>query len=313
MRRIALWLVVLAVLAGGFAVLDRFFPEQAASLGLRVERMRSGLEEKSLQIPGFDIAYLEGGEGAPLVLVHGIGADKDNFTRVARFLTPHYRVIAIDLPGFGASGKPADADYTVAAQVERLDQILQALQLSRTHLGGSSMGGWIVAAYAAAHPNKVGSLWLLGPAGIDHGKLSEVRRAFHERHEFLLFSRQPADFQRTLDTVFVKRPFLPGSVIKVLSQRAVANYPLHTRIFEQLEAQRAKASLNEVIRGLPVPALIVFGDGDRAVDPADGPVWQSLLPQAQLEVLKDVGHLPMMEVPAVAAQRYLKFREGVAR
>lgn len=159
--------IALALCAGGLFALDRYFPEQATRWGMALERSQSKLEERTLKIPGFEIAYLEGGSGEPLVLVHGIGADKDNFTRAARWLTPHYRVIAIDLPGFGQSSKPEQADYGIPAQVERLDEIMQALKLPRAHFGGSSMGGWIIASYAAKYPDKAASLWLLGAAGTD--------------------------------------------------------------------------------------------------------------------------------------------------
>lgn len=311
MGRIKVWLFVLVVLAGGLFALDRFMPETAAKWGIQAERMRAQLEPKTLEIPGFRVAYLEGGQGAPLVLVHGIGANKDNFTPVARELTQHYRVIAIDLPGFGESSKPMDADYSIAAQVERLDQILQALELNRAHFGGSSMGGWIIANYAAKYPNKVGSLWLLGAAGADGGKPSEVRRAFVERGEYILFAKEPADYKRIVDFVFVERPFIPGSVLKVMGEEAAANYPLHTRIFRTLFERWEQDRVNEHIRGLPVPALIVFGDQDRAVDPSDGPIWKSLLPQSELELMPNVGHLPMLEKPAASAERYLKFRAGL--
>jgi pimeloyl-ACP methyl ester carboxylesterase len=93
---------------------------------------------------GTHIAYLEGGSGEPLVLVHGFGADKDNFTRVARWLTPHYRVIAHDVVGFGESTHLPDADYRYAVQAERVRAFVQALGLARVQLGGNSMGGGIV-------------------------------------------------------------------------------------------------------------------------------------------------------------------------
>lgn len=312
MRFVLRILLLAGVLAAGLVAADRFFPEQAAHWGMRAERAQSQLEQKSLKIPGFDIAYLEGGSGEPLVLVHGVGADKDNFTRVARWLTPHYRVIAVDMPGFGESSKPEQADYGIPAQAERLDQILQALNLNRAHFGGSSMGGWIIATYAAKYPNKVGSLWLLGAAGADGGKRTEVGKAY-DRGEYLLFSKTPPDFERTLDFVFVKRPFLPYSVRHVLAEQAIANYPLHTRIFGGLMENWAEYSVNDKIRGLPVPALIVYGDQDRAVDPGDGLIWQGLLPNSQLEMMQDIGHLPMMEAPQVSAQRYLAFRKSLPR
>jgi len=59
----------------------------------------------------------KGGKGETLVLLHGFGANKDNWTRLAKYLMSHYRIIAPDLPGFGESSSPNDIDYTVAAQV----------------------------------------------------------------------------------------------------------------------------------------------------------------------------------------------------
>src|ERR1700710_1777563 len=96
-----------------------------------MERSRAGLVRKEIALAdGTRMVYLEGGSGAPLVLVHGFGADKDNFTRVARYLTPHYRVIVPDLVGFGESTHRADVDYHYAAQARRLHAFTQALGLS---------------------------------------------------------------------------------------------------------------------------------------------------------------------------------------
>ena len=285
MRRILLGLLILLVLlAGGLFVADRYFPEQAARWGLQAERSRAGLTQKSLAIPGYEVAYLEGGSGEPLVLVHGIGADKDNFTRVARWLTPHYRVIAIDLPGFGDSTKPPLDDYSIGAQVARLDQILGALKLDRAHLGGSSMGGWIVASYAAEHPDLTDSLWLLAPAGVEGGKESAVRKAYRERGESLLMSRKPEE-----------------------------NYVLHSRIFRELNANWDRDKLNDRIAGSSVPALIVWGDKDQALDVSDATILAALMPKAQVEIMRDIGHLPMMETPRVAAERYKAFRQSIAQ
>ena len=314
MRRILLGLLILLVLlAGGLFVADRYFPEQAARWGLQAERSRAGLTQKSLAIPGYEVAYLEGGSGEPLVLVHGIGADKDNFTRVARWLTPHYRVIAIDLPGFGDSTKPPLDDYSIGAQVARLDQILGALKLDRAHLGGSSMGGWIVASYAAEHPDKTESLWLLAPAGVEGGKESAVRKAYRERGEYLLMSRKPEDFERTIATVFVTQPWLPHSVRQVLAHKAVENYVLHSRIFRELNANWERDKLNDRIAGSSVPALIVWGDKDQALDVSDATILAALMPKAQVEIMRDIGHLPMMETPRVAAERYKAFRQSIAQ
>ena len=144
--------VVAVVVAGtGFVYA---MPEQAARLAIHAERQRAGLVRKEIDLPGgLHSVYLEGGRGEPLILLHGFGANKDNFLRVARQLTPHYRVIVPDLTGFGESSHPAGADYMPAAQAERVRALAQALGLRRLHLGGSSMGGQIAMSYAVLHPD----------------------------------------------------------------------------------------------------------------------------------------------------------------
>ena len=109
-----------------------------------LQRRHSGLRRREIEIPGgLRYVYLEGGRGEPLLLLHGFGADKDHFTRVARFLTPHYRLIVPDHIGFGQSSHPQDADYAAPAQAARLRAFMRALGIERFHLGGSSMGGQI--------------------------------------------------------------------------------------------------------------------------------------------------------------------------
>ncbi|HLY37154.1 MAG TPA: alpha/beta fold hydrolase, partial [Candidatus Binatia bacterium] len=144
-------LVALVVL---IVVLDRVLPEPMARLALALQHAVGGLRVGSVAIPGLTIAYLDGGRGEPLILVHGIGADKDNFAPIAPWLRGLGRIITLDLPGFGASSKPPDADYSIETQAERLGQFLDALALPRVHLGGSSMGGAIVLGFALRHPER---------------------------------------------------------------------------------------------------------------------------------------------------------------
>ena len=111
--RTALLALGLAALLAGCDSLGPTLKDTAYSM----ERSRAGLQRKEIVLgDGTRMVYLEGGSGAPLLLVHGFGADKDNFTRVARWLTPHYRVIVPDLVGFGESTHLPDADYHYAAQ-----------------------------------------------------------------------------------------------------------------------------------------------------------------------------------------------------
>src|SRR5882724_5640851 len=131
--RIILWVVVAAIAIGALATVGFVYlaPERATRWAIDAERKRAGLARKQIDLPGgLHYVYLEGGQGEPLLLLHGFGADKDNFTRVARFLTPHYRVIAPDHIGFGESAHPQDADYAPIAQAERVRELARALGIA---------------------------------------------------------------------------------------------------------------------------------------------------------------------------------------
>jgi pimeloyl-ACP methyl ester carboxylesterase len=289
--------------------LDRLLPAPMARVALGLQRRVGRLRSRSTTIPGFEISYLEGGSGEPLVLVHGIGADKDNFAQIAPFLRGIGRIIAIDLPGFGDSGKPMDADYSIETQADRLAQFLDALGLPRAHLGGSSMGGAIVLAFAFRHPERAQSLWLLAPAGVGGAAESEMFRRYRERGEFPLFAETPEQFAGVMQICFTKVPFVPYSVRRELALTATRNYPLHTRIFRDLLG--GPVAIEEIVAGLATPALIVWGDRDRVLDVSGAEILHGALPRSRLTIMPGIGHLPAIEAPRRTAADYRAFRASL--
>jgi pimeloyl-ACP methyl ester carboxylesterase len=273
-----------------------------------MERSRANLVRKELTLPdGTRMVYLDGGTGAPLVLVHGFGADKDNFTRVARYLTPHYRVIAPDLVGFGESAHRADVDYHYAAQARRLHAFAQALGLSRYDLGGNSMGGGISMSLAAQYPQEVASLWLIDCAGIGESPPSELAKIITTTGTNPLMITKESDYPAFVRFVMSDPPWIPGSVMNELARERMANQDLERTVFQQI----ATDSVSAAIKGLPTPTLIVWGDEDRALSVGTVPVLKSLLPNAQAIVMPHVGHAPMIERPQQTAEDYLRFRAAL--
>jgi len=273
-----------------------------------MERSRAGLVRKETTLAdGTHVVYLEGGAGAPLVLVHGFGADKDNFTRVARYLTPRYRVIVPDLVGFGESAHRADVDYHYAAQAERLRAFVQALGLSRIDLGGNSMGGGIAMSYAARHPQEVASLWLIDCAGIAEAPPSELARIVKTTGQNPLMIARESDYGAFLDFVMSDPPYIPGAIKDVLARERIANQALERQVFGQIATDSVSAS----IKGLATPTLVLWGDEDRALSVGTVPILQALLPDTQAVVMPHVGHAPMIERPKESAEAYLSFREGL--
>ncbi|WP_292932937.1 alpha/beta hydrolase [Noviherbaspirillum sp.] len=302
------WHLLLLVLLFNLAGCAGMF-QRTAQLALNAERERAGLERKEIDLPhGLHYVYLEGGQGEPLMLLHGFGGNKDNFVRVARALTPHYRVIIPDHIGFGESAHPPQADYTPAAQVANLRELARALGVTRLHLGGNSMGGQIALAYAALHPDEVASLWLIDAAGVWSGPKSELAETILGGGRNRLIVRNEDQFADLFSFAMSDPPFVPRPFLNVLAQERIRNADLEERIFQQI----AGTSVEQQIKGLRIPSLVVWGAEDRVIHPGTAEVMHTLLPHSEVIVMPGTGHMPMLEKPQQSAQDYLRFRASLA-
>jgi len=287
------------------------FPDRAAALIVAAGRRAARLRARSIAIPGFRIAYLEGGRGEPLVLLHGIGADKDNWALVSLFLSRRYRVIAWDAPGFGESSRPDGARYGVEAQVERLHAFLQALGIRRAHFGGNSMGGLIASHYALRFPEEVDSLWLLNTAYVASAKPSEGFVRIERGEKIPLFASTEAEFADVIRFIMERRPLIPSPVKRFLAAQQVASYALNVQIFNELRA--SIVPLEDAIKGLMTPTLIVWGDCDRVFDFSSADILHKVMPRSRVIVMAGIGHVPMVEAPYSVARDYIAFRRELAQ
>jgi len=302
LKRFALALAVLAFLAPAawYGTPEVFRPAL-----VDLHRQSAGLEERSIQVGSHRISYLEGGHGETVLLLHGLFAEKDHWVDFARGLTAHYRVIAPDLPGFGASTRLEHEPYDYAAQTRRLAALLDALGVQRAHLAGSSMGGTLAALLALEQPRRVSSLAFIGaPHGIRTLLPSEMDLQIDAGHAPLV-AQDAQQFAQMLDLLFARRPFLPYPILQAAQTRAVEQAASNRRLWH--EQLRDRHLLHERIAALKTPLLVLWGGQDRLFDATGVQVLRELLPQARIEVLPLIGHLPMMEAPAETAQRYARF------
>lgn len=299
-------LVYLIALLVGLVYL---LPEPFFKAAVGAERGRSGLVRMERVVDGQNWVWLEGGQGQPLILIHGFGADKDNFTRVARQLTPKFKVIAPDLLGFGESAKPAELSYAVADQMERLRGFAKALGVEQAHLGGSSMGGFIAATWAAKYPTEVQSLWLLAPGGVFSAPESDLAALLKKGTANPLLVRSEEDFRTTYAFAMADPPFVPGPFLDVLAQRRVANFELEQKIFVAIRER--STPLEQLVSGLQTSTRIVWGDRDRALDVGGAEILKGLMPNASALIMAGIGHLPMIERPKEVGEDYLAFRAAL--
>ena len=133
----------------------------AATSGMREE---GRLRFRTVPTKDHSISLLEAGTGAPVVAIHGLGATKASFLATVAALAPRFRVIAIDLPGFGDSSKPVGAPYDARWFGDAVVQLLDALELERAHIVGNSLGGRVALEIGLRAPERVDRLALLAPS-----------------------------------------------------------------------------------------------------------------------------------------------------
>jgi len=287
------------------------FPGTVYKFLVSRERNAAGLIQKSIDIKELHIEYLEGGKGDVLVLLHGFGGNKDNWTRIAKYLTPHFRVIIPDLPGFGESTRNFKTKYTYAAQVDRLHKFMRALGVSTFHLGGNSMGGAIAGTYAADYGNELISLWLIATGGILSSQPSELTLRLESGEPNPLIVESKKDYDRLIDFVFVKRPPIPGAIKRYFTQEAIHHRPLNQIIFKQIRSAEDFTPLEVSLKNSKTKTLILWGDKDRVLHVSGAKILQSVMPNSKSVIMKNVGHVPMLEKPEDSAIIFINFVRNI--
>jgi abhydrolase domain-containing protein 6 len=272
-------------------------------LAMRIERGSAALSEKSIQVEDHKIVYLEGGKGETVLLLHGFGGDKDNWTRFSRYLTKRYRVIALDLPGFGESSRVWTDTYGIATQVMRVHQYAEEMGLKKIHIAGNSMGGLIAGIYTATYPDEVLSLALLDPIGVIDREPSQLSKEVEKGNNPLIVE-SVSDYNKLLGFLFVKPPYIPGPVKSYLTEMAIQSRDFNKKVF--IEASPGN-QLEAIAGKIRVKTLILWGDTDRFVPSSSAAVLQKMIKNSKAILMKDCGHVPMLERPKETAQYYLDF------
>lgn len=278
-------------------------PRLAQSL-IALERFMAGVKRHVVQVADHRVVYSEGGEGETILLLHGFGASGDSWNQLARILTRKHRVIAPDLPGWGASTRIETESYGYTAQLQRLDSLVREWKLDRFHLMGHSMGGFLAAAFAARFPERVITLALLCPHGMSEPVPSDLARSVEQGDNWLVVSSLEG-FQRLLGKLFVKRPYIPGPLVKYLAQMAVRRTAKSRQIFDEMQSN--EPPLVQRLPQIKAPAMIVWGDQDRVLHVSSADLVKANLKQAELVILKECGHMPLMEKTRAWTGRYLSF------
>jgi pimeloyl-ACP methyl ester carboxylesterase len=259
----------------------------------------SGTESRSVQVAGYRVHYLAEGPagGQVVVLVHGLGGNAEEWRNLASWLVnAGYRVYLPDLPGFGRSEQPADYSYSVHDQAEVVVGFLDALGLKQVDLGGSSMGGWIAQLVTARHPERVRRLMLFDAVGLYEKPDWDTR---------LFTPATPAEVDQLMALLMPHSQKIPGFIARDIVRDANRNaWVIHRAVDAMLTGQDATDNL---LPQLKMPVLLVWGAQDRIAPLTQGERIHQLVPQSELDVFANCGHLAQMQCTAEAGPKVVEF------
>lgn len=280
----------------------------AWSILREVQGRAAGMQKRESVVDGQRFVWLEGGaaDGAPVVLLHGFGASKENWIPLLPFLARRHRLFIPDLPGWGESEFRYEKTYGLDHQVERVAHWLQQQVPAGAHLVGSSMGGAIAGLLAARHGALVGSLTLMNAAGVRGSTPSEFELRLLQG-ENLLVTHNLADVFRLFTLVTERnRHLLAATLGPVMGGQMVARRHVNTHMFHQLVGHAPQEHLPGM-GAVCAPTLVLWGEQDRVLHVSCADTYQQLIPHARVKLLRGIGHLPMVEAPAVTARNLQRF------
>jgi abhydrolase domain-containing protein 6 len=295
--------IIAAVIIGYYA-----FPEKVAEYFINYERSKAGLVKKEIKVDDLKIVYLEGGKGPNVVMLHGYGGDKDNWPRFAAYLTKDYHVVIPDLSGHGESSQLLTTNYDPISQADRLHKLFETLNLKKLHIVGNSMGGLISGTYAVRYPDDIISIGLFDAGGVRSLEKSEVGKIFEKGGNPLQLKGED-DLSRFMGLLFYKSPSVPYPFKKMFIKKSVANKAVNEKILKDIASQMG--SLEKNLPKIKAPTLILWGDKDKVLDITSVPVFEKGLKNHKTVIIKDCGHLPMLEKPQETAEAYLVFVKSI--
>jgi pimeloyl-ACP methyl ester carboxylesterase len=237
----------------------------------------STFREGSVDTGGFRVRYQEAGKGPPLVHLHGAGGLR--LTSAHDLLSRTFRVIAFEMPGFGAAENRRT--QTIQELATTMAAAVEALALTRFNLMGTSFGGTVAAWMAVQRSDRIAALVLDAPSAIRPEGSEPV-------------SGSPEEIARRLYAHPERVPSAPA-VEPALAARRLA-------LVRRLRGAGRDAVLEEGLRGLAISVLVLFGTRDAVIPPAMGRAYKELIPNAHLAFVYDAGHALMVERPEAFAE-----------
>lgn len=251
-----------------------------------------------------------GPKGAPaVILLHGFGASLETWEPWAKALSAHYRVIRLDLPGFGLTGADPTGDYSDAREIKILADLMDQLGVARASLIGNSLGGRIAWTFAAKYPERVTRLVLVSPdgfasPGFEYGKAPKVPLMM----QALPYVAPRSLLKANLAIAYGRPASLTDSTLTRYRDLLLA--PGVRRAILTRTGQVILVDPAPILSHIETPTLLLWGEKDGMIPIRNADDYLRDLPHATLVRLPGLGHVPFEEDPAASLAPVERFLAG---
>ena len=267
-----------------------------------------------LRLGDLRISYVDAGDGPVVLLLHGLGHSTHGWRKVIGPLAAAgYRVMAVDLPGFGYSDKPGG--YSVESYVQFVSDWLDLHCIERAALVGNSMGGAIAAAVAGLRPDRVAAAVLVDPGGFGKEVTWLLRLAGMRLLRWLPRRVTRREVRHGLRFVFADPKLIEDEDVERIIE--LSKLPGAHESFLEIahnavgfRGVRPGQQLGEITRNITAPTLVIWGSRDRIIPPAHAQLANDAIPHAQVAIMEEVGHVPQLEAPERFTELVLGFLSG---
>jgi len=265
-----------------------------------------------LVIEGTMVHYRIEGKGKPLLLLHGAFSSLHSFDVWTEILKKRYQVIRLDLPGLGLSQPPTWIHKNgIQVYLQYLQRFLEILEIDNCSVAGSSLGGWLAWELALVRPSLIDKMVLLAAAG------------------YMDTRSIPTPFQMARTPVLGKVATytnIPKTLFKrylnqVYYDKKKVTKPLLKRYYDLFSREGNVENFYKLVNGkfrdhiprlpnIETPTLIIWGEHDAWIPLSNAFKFKDAIPNSELIIYDDLGHLPMEEAPIPTAQDLVDFLEG---
>ena len=253
---------------------------------------------------------INGDTGETVVLIHGTASSLHTWEGWTKELEKNYRVVSFDLPAFGITGPEPNNDYTRERYLKFIDHVLNALEIDSCYMAGNSFGGYLTWSYAVHHPEKVKKIAILNSSGYPRG----------DQPTPISFKMQKKEWLRPFITRVTPESLVRKSVNVVYYDDSKVTDELVTRYMELLlregnrdglmgKTQQIKYEYVDEIKQVQCPTLIMWGDQDMLVNVDAAPRFHEDIPNSELLIYENMGHVPMEEIPERSVKDFIAFIE----